>query len=716
MLFDCRSKSLRRLSTRESNVEQTQQNSFVQPLDTKLEHSKEAKSQEPQVGRPISPDISTVDEPADHITVNDAADIEPAVLNPSLDTPSIIQGKAKKRKNRQKTTRSGSLEHTDSYLIREREEEGTQITEEASHVIKTDMVGVEEERKNVEEAHHVVKKDMIDVDDCTDGIPCAQPLDISPPDSLTTSSESPHKVPVSPKQSVTKATRRHSSPTIWEKMADGGFKSVEGDSKSAAEDSKSLEDNTESSGSHVSSTDETIVETHPLVKESVRDGKKPDTSAADATSKQLIWAYATHTDADKILLDNGIYLWEKPPTYFQPRPVAMKASDLTTPAPVTVSHGTTGTPNPVLLHDGKSVHIIPPESPWDDVRSSECHPDFQPPTKLAEYQACEAAGYPVWRHDRDVLPCRRAGCEVMLVDSDKSTRICLGCGSKTLVRYCRFEHQVDDLHDHWKFCGHPDLIMQVVIDNTTEPIDFSQYPPAIFDVNGQYSIQSVKTERQKLHFMLNGGYYSTFFDPSTDIPTTLSWPQGNPKSSSFNRRIERVLNVVFLDMQNTRVMFYLFRLLRQLMIYSGSWNLRTKNAFETQFLDEFHPGWRQSRRESRDPTRLDHKPLCECEWYGDEIAQYQHQASCKMRNQRRKGQQAPTRSLKTVVEEYENRYWILRAWQQQHPTVKDWKIRANGYGLLPLQTGEDIFTLGPGWTGWGEKESNAGCMGPKLPN
>ena len=450
----------------------------------------------------------------------------------------------------------------------------------------------------------------------------------------------------------------------------------------------------------------------PSIK-SVQDNNEPEwpyfsipetesQSTMIAEGQSLVWTYASHTDDDETLLEAGVRLWEEPPTYFHSQPVSMKTVEPTIPAPVAVSYNIMETPCPSLEFDGEVVQVIPQEQPWDDVRSYPSHPDFQPAWKLSEYQACEAAGYPVWRHDRHLLPCRKAGCEELLLDSDTSTRICLGCGPKTEVRYCSFAHQIEDLESHWSECGDSDLVIPLVIDHTTEPKDFSQYPPAIFDINGEYGIRSAKIERQKQHFMLNGGFYS-LFDPLTEAPKTLFWPTGSPNSAEFNRRIERLLNIAFFDTQNLRVIFYLFRLLRKLLTSSGQWSHNTKKTFETQFLAEFNP----TSRDSRDPTRLEQPYLCECDWHGGDIAPYDHHACCARRTRIRKGLQTPTFGLKTTVEQLENRYWILRAWQQQHATEKDWHVRAGGYGLIPVEPGEEIYDLGPGWTGWGGKESNA---------
>lgn len=463
--------------------------------------------------------------------------------------------------------------------------------------------------------------------------------------------------------------------------------------------------------------DESITQGHPLLISSPEDSGDSDGSGySDSTTqpspgiceldKTLTWAYTTHTGLDKVLLDAGIWLWEKPPTYFDLHHNSMTMSDRTTLAPVVVSHESTSSSCPEVGYDGERVHIIPHADPWDDVRSMECHPDFLPPCKLVEYQACEAAGYPIWRHDRDLLPCRNPRCDAMLLDTDPLTTICLGCGPKTSVRYCSFQHQLEDLEEHWSECGDPSLIMERLIDHTTQPRYFFTHPPAIVQRVKVNKFKLFNLERQKLYFMRNGGYYTIFDSPENGGPKTLSWPKSHPDWKELDQRIERLLNILFLDPHNDNLTMYLYRLLRELQYFSKegwkNWNYM-KKKFQKQFLlGEFNP----TGRSHHDLGSLERSLLCECEWSGTRNLPDGHRNTCKVRSSPKKGSELPSTGLRAVVEQYENKHWILRAWRRQHPTEKDWRVRNNGYGLVPMQPEEETYGLGPGWTGWGGKESN----------
>ena len=158
-------------------------------------------------------------------------------------------------------------------------------------------------------------------------------------------------------------------------------------------------------------------------------------------AKSLLWAYAIDTQDDETLDDTGIWLWRRPKTQFRAHTLLRtEMFGHSVLAPVVISHERTGDDEPIIEFDGKIVHIVPHEQHWEDVRSNESHPDFRIPGKLAEYQACEVAGYQVWRHDRDLSECRKPGCDAMVSDYHHSAIVCLRCGPKSLVRYCTLQH------------------------------------------------------------------------------------------------------------------------------------------------------------------------------------------------------------------------------------------------------------------------------------
>jgi hypothetical protein len=111
---------------------------------------------------------------------------------------------------------------------------------------------------------------------------------------------------------------------------------------------------------------------------------------------------------------------------------------------------------PYIIYDKvmNNVKIWPHTVPLEDLRMDVNHPDWLPTRKLCEHQAMELAGYETARHDRLNAPCALKSCGKIIEDFEKITVICQACGPKTLIRYCRYEHQVADLHLHWQNeCG-----------------------------------------------------------------------------------------------------------------------------------------------------------------------------------------------------------------------------------------------------------------------
>lgn len=410
----------------------------------------------------------------------------------------------------------------------------------------------------------------------------------------------------------------------------------------------------------------------------------------------LGWAYATHTDADEALLEAGVWLWEKPRTYFYPHLFSTKMSDPYVLAPVIVSHESTGTSFPFIEYSGETVHIVPHDEPWEDVRSVESHPDFLPPCKLVEYQACETAGYHVWRHDRDQLPCRKPDCEALVMDHNLSSVFCQGCGPKTIIRYCSFEHQIEDIKEHLIECGDPDLVMQCVIDHATAPVCFSDKPPEMAERHGVHGLKSAELQRQKVYCMKNGGYY-TLFDPVTHNTKTLSWPKSHPKWQELDARIERLLNIAFFGTHRHGIITYIYRLLRELLCCIGDCTDQIKESLKTQIRTEF----KYSGDLESDLIHVSDDAPRDCEWTSRDFLPHGHSSTCEQEGMPTIDPKSQNACLKLWVERMENKYWILRAWRQQHPTEKDWRVRANGFGIIPLRPGESIYQLGPGWTGWG---------------
>ncbi len=421
-------------------------------------------------------------------------------------------------------------------------------------------------------------------------------------------------------------------------------------------------------------------------------------------TRGLIWTYRSlEPKVEQDLNDAGIRRFEKPPTYFHEQPVDCrwrKSSKELYPA--IVSQMTTGYSQAVIEFDGEKVYIVSHLNPWPDIRSFESHPDFLIPPRLAEYQACEVAGYEVWRHDRDLLECHKRDCSAMVSDADPTSIICAGCGPKTRIRYCTAQHQIDDLKYHWHHCGDSVFILKRVIDHNTEPIEFTYMCPAIKELHNH---RSFALHRQRLYSMFTQGHY-TLFDPYTKRPLTLSWPQAHSQWQEMEQRIERMLNIAFFDILKYSTLRYLYLLLRHLasMTYFPDSQAETGVSpvvvLQHQFEEEFGKGTFKVN------NGLDSSRPCECEWFGTSMGRRQHVQNCKWRQVEGSQWHSERGSgLWKDVAAMEGNHWILRAWAQQHPSVGAWGERVAGYGYPAPVSGQEC-KLGPGWVGWGADEDN----------
>ena len=415
-------------------------------------------------------------------------------------------------------------------------------------------------------------------------------------------------------------------------------------------------------------------------------------------AQSLIWAYTTDATVDEALSNAGVWLWSKPITHFRAQHLQrIRRYGHSALAPVIVSHERTEKDEPIIYFDGCTVLIVPHEQCWEDIRSDISHPDFLVPSKLAEYQACEAAGYQIWRHDRDLLRCRKLSCGAAVSDYGRSTVICFGCGPKSVVRYCSLQHQLEDVDEHSRECGTWKLVFKRVIDHTTAPSKFARMFPAI---KRRHGCRTAALYRQRLFSALTYGRY-TLFDSAFNGFEILYWPKQDPKWREMDRRIERLLNIVFLDSGNHVVLGYLYRLLRELLRSQNQWFESTEQILKRQFESEF------SNYKANTYWRNGEAP-CQCEWFGKVIPRWDHLSTCRWHNSIAddSGPVCRPKCLEATVEEYEARFWILRAWRQQHPTQNDWRLRAAGYGFPNTVPDEECYKLGAGWTGWGGVKDN----------
>jgi len=386
------------------------------------------------------------------------------------------------------------------------------------------------------------------------------------------------------------------------------------------------------------------------------------------------------------MLDLGLIIFEKLPTCYQPPPTEAAPNAEMLDRPIVV--------NPkFIMHNAPAVHfddledlthVLPFVRVRPDARSvSAGHPDYLGPTppmpgymnmKLSQYQSCEMFGQEIWRHDRDLLKCRYQNCKVHLSDWNADQFLCLGCGPKSIVRYCSKEHILND-KPHWLVCGSEDLLIKRVIDHNSEPSRFHQFCPAIVDRTGW---KSPERHRQRNHAMLCAGHYTLFADTKWSEKTddakpylTIQFPRTHPQYTELTARVERLLNLAFFDHLLRPALDHLYRLLRSALQLSNLWNAAHEDALAGQLILEFLV---------TPAICADPRPLCACEWRPR--ASDKHHAACifNAKAVHAAGELITSNGLAAFVAQMESEYWVLRAWRQQCDTIY-WRKRAEGEGF-----------------------------------
>ncbi|KAL8999521.1 MAG: hypothetical protein Q9188_005859 [Gyalolechia gomerana] len=430
----------------------------------------------------------------------------------------------------------------------------------------------------------------------------------------------------------------------------------------------------------------------------------------------LKWAYRTHTAADYELQRQGIWLYDRPKTFLSHQS-SKERINMTLQPRITVLQNT---PNdmtatkPSFLCNASTMVLYAHQSPWShDPRSTEQSSGLSPDslfyTRLTEYQALEALGMPVWRHDRNHLPCRNPACPLLVSDMVASTLICTSCGPKSRIRYCSPNCYLQDLYRHSKECGLDQFLITTIIDDATAPPRFSHLLPSIRERNG---LRNFPLHRQRVHAQATGGRY-TLFNPASGEPTALYFDYQTDETTGkeapyrgylieMEARMERCLNIAFYDHTQTIVIEYLARLIQQCLNTKGAWNPALARVVANQFAQEFNFNVRASWR------NVAAQPLCECEWAGDDVLAHRHVAGCISRS-RMQGEvfRGRRRCLKDLVGAMEAKHWVLRAWRTQHPTESDGQRRVMGHGFPGCVVPAGWMPkLGKGWRGFWSGEDD----------
>ncbi|KAI4104291.1 MAG: hypothetical protein LQ339_003910 [Xanthoria mediterranea] len=430
--------------------------------------------------------------------------------------------------------------------------------------------------------------------------------------------------------------------------------------------------------------------------------------------QNLKWAYLTHTRADIELQCKGIWLFEKPlACQTKESSSDLGGLQLQPSCPVVISCDLEDrSEQPYLEHNDTALTMYTHLPPWtNDPRSIENFaglvPDFQSEVPLTEYQTLEALGSHVWRHDRELLPCRGPACKKMLSDMATTTLICLGCGPKSIVRFCSVRCHLASLPQHVLECWHPHLLIHKLIDENSAPPRFSHLAPSLRDRHGYRTYQNY---RQRVAAQYAVGRYS-LFNPATEEATVLIWDKRFDSrdrhrelpyagyATEMESRVERCLNVALFDHTNTPVIEHLYRLLQLCLQGKDAWNSALATVLARQFRLEFEYDAQTSLRVQARAS------FCECEWEGGAVQL--HEATCSSRYRGQGEVILGQRSVRDVVEAMENRYWILRAWRRQLRTEDAWNRRVMGAGF-PGAVVEEGWTpkLGKGWVGYNGEDDD----------
>ena len=417
----------------------------------------------------------------------------------------------------------------------------------------------------------------------------------------------------------------------------------------------------------------------------------PSTLDPKTNFQSLAWAYATHTAADAQLVKHGFFLFERiPPIKAPPLRFPEPYHQLTERPPVIVNHEYVVADAPAVKFTGDPnipgdtlMHVFPCPNRRPDPRSHPGHPDFVSTSLLLQYQAVEATGQTVWRHDRELLDCRHRKCKKKCSDWNQETILCLGCGPKTHTRYCSQSHQLEDLEGHWPECGTDTMLIKQVIDHNTTPPHFARHCPAIPNLHGYNSLDRY---RQRAYAMMTAGQYTLFSDKKPNAGIILIWPKTDPNHVEMSCRIERILNILLFDHKCSILLHYFWRLIRELMIKTNQWTRKGAISLGSQFAMEFEDDWTNPKAFGLRGDYL--RPLCETDWDGDHWHHVRGSACVKYFEQLRSPfgevMHLSRGGVKQIVEQYEAKYWILRAWRQRHECPY-WRQRAENTGAVKVR-------------------------------
>ncbi|RMJ23707.1 hypothetical protein PHISP_05413 [Aspergillus sp. HF37] len=300
--------------------------------------------------------------------------------------------------------------------------------------------------------------------------------------------------------------------------------------------------------------------------------------------------------------------------------------------------------------------------------------------------------------------CATAGCNTRCNLWDGTAAICPRCGPHTEVRYCTQTHLLEDVKWHWVWCGRVAVTHPCPADSNI-PEQVRERVPLMPCL---HNWDTPERHRQAVSFNTNGlvGDYFVFADWA-DLreagfpadPLAQRCPSRVVETIRFDDpgekdRFRRVLAVcLFSSIENTGLVDYMFRLIRDALRSRAAWTAETDAALRLQIMRELQVAVR--------PEITGSRHACDVDWDGRNP---RHCRDPVCRSQRRYflGDLGRGRGYRRLVDNMEASHWILRAARTTHPQVASVAARARGEGFPDVVEDERrLFRRGPGWDGPG---------------
>jgi len=143
------------------------------------------------------------------------------------------------------------------------------------------------------------------------------------------------------------------------------------------------------------------------------------------------------------------------------------------------------------------------------------------------------------------------------------------------------------------------------------------------------------------------------------------------------------------------VVRYLYRMIRSNLESRGLWDIETSQCLDYQMQFEFGLlGWVMSSLEPSGHACID-------DWNGVPSNNCLNTA-CRKRKVQDFKNGCLNGGVRHLVEDMENKYWVLRVSRIYHPTVSNQQNRMRGVGFDSVSvTHQRIFSRGEGWDGYG---------------